>query len=117
MNTRLTILLSMSIVLLFAMLLFIVFSDNGLADLYQLKNERDRLIGENGNLTEENLKLYRSIKRLKSDPAYIESIARKELGMIRKDEIIIKPGTRDKKKSGGEHGDPAGPATAGKGER
>jgi cell division protein FtsB len=41
--------------------------------------------------------LYRSIERLKSDPAYIESIARKELGMIRKEEIIIKPGNRDKK--------------------
>jgi len=97
MNTRLTILLSMSILLLFAMLLFIVFSDNGLADLYQLKNERDRLIGENRRLTTENLKLYRSIERLKSDPAYIESIARKELGMIRKEEIIIKPRTRDTK--------------------
>ncbi len=97
MNTRLTILLSMGIVLLFAMLLFIVFSDNGLADLYLLKNERDRLISENRRLTAENLKLYRSIERLKNDPAYIESIARKELGMIRKDEIIIKPRTREKR--------------------
>lgn len=93
MNTRLTILLSMGIVLLFAMLLFIVFSDNGLADLYQLKSERDRLISENMRLTTENLKLYRTIERLKDDPAYIESVARKELGMIRKEEIIIKQPT------------------------
>ena len=99
MNTRLTIIVSMGIVLLFAMLLFIVFSDNGLADLYLLKNERDRLIAENRRLTAENLKLYRSIERLKSDPAYIESIARKELGMIRKEEIIIKPRNQDKKGS------------------
>ena len=99
MNTRLTIIVSMGIVLLFAMLLFIVFSDNGLADLYLLKNERDRLFAENRRLTAENLKLYRSIERLKSDPAYIESIARKELGMIRKEEIIIKPRNQDKKGS------------------
>jgi cell division protein FtsB len=99
MNTRLTIIVSMGIVLLFAMLLFIVFSDNGLADLYLLKNERDRLIAENRRLTAENLHLYRSIERLKSDPAYIESIARKELGMIRKEEIIIKPRNQDKKGS------------------
>lgn len=100
MNTRLTILLSMGIILLFAMLLFIVFSDNGLADLYLLKNERDRLIGENRHLTAENLKLYRAIERLKSDPAYIESIARKELGMIRKEEIIIKARSKHKKDAG-----------------
>ena len=99
MNTRLTIIVSTGIVLLFAMLLFIVFSDNGLADLYLLKNERDRLIAENRRLTTENLKLYRSIERLKSDPAYIESIARKELGMIRKEEIIIKPRSQDTKRA------------------
>jgi len=91
MNTRLTIMLSIGIVFLFGMLLFIVFSDNGLADLYLMKTERDRLLGENRRLTAENLKLYRTIERLKNDPAYIESIARKELGMIRKEEIIIKP--------------------------
>ena len=97
MNTRLTIIVSMGIVLLFAMLIFIVFSDNGLADLYLLKSERDRLMVENRRLTAENLKLYRSIERLKSDPAYIESVARKELGMIRKEEIIIKPRNQDSK--------------------
>jgi cell division protein FtsB len=99
MNTRVTILVSMGIVLLFAMLLFIVFSDNGLADLYVLKNERDRLLTENNRLTAENLKLYRSIERLKNDPAYIESIARRELGMIRKEEIIITPRTKQKNKA------------------
>ncbi|MBW2177339.1 MAG: septum formation initiator family protein, partial [Deltaproteobacteria bacterium] len=36
--------------------------------------------------------LYRTIKRLRNDPQYIESVARKELGMIKEDEVILKPG-------------------------
>jgi len=31
------------------------------------------------------------IDRLKHDPAYIEDVARKEFGMIGKDEILVKP--------------------------
>jgi cell division protein FtsB len=68
-----------------------MFSDSGLADYFKLKSDRDRLLQENERLKQENLSLYRTIERLKNDPAYIESIARKELGMIKKDEVILKP--------------------------
>ena len=61
-----------------------MFSDSGLADLFKLKSEKDRLLQENARLKRENLTMYRTIERLKNDPEYIESIARKELGMIRK---------------------------------
>lgn len=91
MNTKLTVFFSLAILVLFAMLLFIVFSDRGLADLYHLKSERDRLLIENERLTRANLELARTIERLNNDPAYIESVARKELGMIRKEEIILTP--------------------------
>jgi cell division protein FtsB len=91
MSDRQKILLSMAILALFCLLLFIMFSDNGLSDLFRLKSERDRLVQENRRLKRENLTLYRTIDRLKNDPEYIESIARKELGMIRKGEVILKP--------------------------
>jgi len=81
----------MTILARFCLLLFIMFSDNGLSDLFRLKSERDRLVQENLRLKRENLTLYRTIDRLKNDPEYIESIARKELGMIRKGEVILKP--------------------------
>ena len=81
----------MVILALFSLLLFIMFSDSGLADLFKKKSEMDRLLQENARLKQENLILYRTIERLKNDPEYIESIARKELGMIRKDEVILKP--------------------------
>ena len=91
MSDRQKILLSIVIALLFSLLVFIMFSDSGLADLFKLKSERDRLLQENARLKRENLTMYRMIERLKNDPEYIESIARKELGMIKKGEVILKP--------------------------
>ncbi|MBW1865271.1 MAG: septum formation initiator family protein, partial [Deltaproteobacteria bacterium] len=81
MSDRQKILLSIVILVLFSLLLFIMFSDNGLADLFKLKSDENRLLQENTRLKRENLIMYRTIERLKNDPEYIESIARKELGM------------------------------------
>jgi len=91
MTQKLNILLSVSVLLLLALLFFIIISEHGLADLRSLKKERDQLVGENQKLTRENQAISIEIDRLKHDPGYIESIARRELGMIGKDEIILKP--------------------------
>ena len=71
------------------MLLFIVIGENGLADLNMLKREKESLLKENTELTRENLSLCREIERLKYDSKYIENVARRDLGMIGKDEIIF----------------------------
>ena len=63
----------------------------GLPIFLNLESEKDRLLQENARLKRENLTMYRTIERLKNDPEYIESIARKELGMIKKGEVILKP--------------------------
>ena len=91
MDNKQKILISFCILTLFSMLLFILFSDKGLSDLFKLKSERDRLMNQNVQLKKENDTLYRTIERLRNDPDYIESVARKELGMIKKDEVILKP--------------------------
>lgn len=85
------ILLSISILLLLALFFFIIVSEHGLADLRFLKKERDRLVEESKNLTRENQAISVEIDRLRHDPAFIESVARQELGMIGEDEIILKP--------------------------
>ena len=72
------------------MLLFIIVGNNGLIDLYRLKTKKDHLVSKNGELTKKNLSLYREIERMKNDPKYVENVARKELGVIGKDEVIIK---------------------------
>ena len=71
------------------MLLFIVFNEYGLADLRLLKQERDQLLQKNAQLEKENLSMYRQIDRLKNDLKFIESVARQELGMVGKDEIVF----------------------------
>lgn len=85
------IMLSLAILILFSMLLLIVFAENGLVDLNSLKKERDRLVEKNESLARNNLVLYNEIERLKNDDKYIENIARQELGMIGKNEVILKP--------------------------
>ena len=98
MTRKLKILLSIAALLLIALFFFIIVNEHGLADLRFLKKERDRFVEESKRLTRENLTISIEIDRLKHDPAYIESIARQELGMIGKDEIILKPQSQTEQK-------------------
>jgi cell division protein FtsB len=85
------VLFSLALCLALSLLFFIIFSTRGLADLNQMKKERDRIRVQNQQITQENLTLGVEIDRLHNDPAYIESIARKDLGMIGQNEIVVKP--------------------------
>jgi cell division protein FtsB len=67
----------------------IIVGDNGISDLQLMKNERHVIIGNHDELKRKNLQLYHEIERLKKDPANIEAIARQELGLIGKKEIVI----------------------------
>ena len=86
-----SILISIAILLLAALFFFIIVSEHGLTDLIFLKQERRKLVEKSQRLTQQNLSIGVEIDRLKHDPAYIENIARKELGMIGEDEVILKP--------------------------
>src|SRR5210317_2243686 len=88
------ILISIAILLLAALFFFIIVSEHGLADLIFLRQERKKLVEKSERLTRENLSMGIEIDRLKHDPEYIENIARKELGMIGVDEVILKPQSR-----------------------
>ena len=98
MTRKLNILLSLAVLLLLSLFFFITVSEHGLADLRFIKKERDRLVEESQRLTRKNLTTGIEIDRLKHDPGYIESIARQELGMIGKDEIILKPQSQSRQK-------------------
>ena len=82
--------LVLGIIVLFSLLMFTLFGENGLADLFRLKTQKDILLKKNDELIRENLSLYREIERLKNDPEYVENVARNELGVIGKDEVVIK---------------------------
>jgi len=71
------------------LLMWIVFGDNGWVELSRLKEKKRLAVEQNEILAEENVGLYRIIERLKDDPVYIESVARNELGMVGKDDVVV----------------------------
>ena len=91
MTKKQRILISFVAFLLVSLFFFIIFSEHGLMDLNLLKNEKNSLVQRNEQIARENLSLSVEIERLEKDPKYIENVARQELGMIGKDEMILKP--------------------------
>lgn len=69
-------------------LFFTVFGDKGLLRIHELKQDKTRIDARLGTAREENEKLKREIHALKSDRRYLESIARKDLGLVRSNEVI-----------------------------
>ncbi len=77
---------------LIAMLLFFgVFGGRSLVQIYHLKEERERIRTSNARLREENRKLAEQIGRMKHNKKEeVERIAREELGLVKKGELIYK---------------------------
>jgi cell division protein FtsB len=69
-------------------LFFTVFGDKGLLRIYELKQDKGKIDSSLMEVKGENEKLKHEIVALKSDRRYIESIARKDLGLVRNDEVI-----------------------------
>jgi cell division protein FtsB len=88
MTTKRKIVVTTGIVVLFSFLFVIGLGDRGAVDFYQLHLRKVRLDRSNLELQKKNRVLYRSIQRLKHDPEFIENIARSELGMVGKDEVV-----------------------------
>jgi cell division protein FtsB len=87
------ILLSTIIVLLLTILWMAIFGEKGLTDFNHLKKELAIIVEENEKLAHENKLFLQEIDRLKNDLDYIESVARKELGFVLKDEVIFQTKT------------------------
>ena len=59
--------------------------------IYHLKEEREKIKIATGRLSEENQKLAQQIERMKKNKKEeVERIAREELGLVKKGEIIYK---------------------------
>lgn len=71
-------------------LFMIITGRNGLLDLNRKRARLKSLMEKNQRLEQKNVELYRVINRMKNDPSYIEDLARRELKMIGKDEVIYK---------------------------
>jgi cell division protein FtsB len=69
-------------------LFFTVFGDKGLLRIYELKQDKNKIEARLLDSRTDNDKLKREIVALKSDRRYLESIARKDFGLVRSNEII-----------------------------
>jgi len=69
-------------------LFFTVFGDKGLLRIFELKQDKSKIEERLTDSRADNEKLKREIVALKSDRRYLESIARKDFGLVRGNEVI-----------------------------
>jgi cell division protein FtsB len=71
--------------------LLIFFGDKGLSELKTMEAEKRRIVGKNDALVRKNLSLHQTVVRLKNDLKFIEDVARRDLGLVKENEWILKP--------------------------
>jgi cell division protein FtsB len=69
-------------------LFFTVFGDKGLLRIFELRQDKARIEKRLIEIRSENENLKREVVALQSDRRYIERIARKDLGLVRSNEVI-----------------------------
>jgi cell division protein FtsB len=70
-------------------LLWVVFSSRtGIVRFFQVNREKEAVQTANKDLEQKNKQLQDEVDRLEKDPATIEEVARKQFGLIKKNEII-----------------------------
>lgn len=68
----------------------VTFSNRGLIDNFRIKERLIALKNANCDLARENGELKRTISLLKDDLSYIEMVARNELGMVKKGDVVFR---------------------------
>lgn len=68
----------------------ITFGDRGLIDNYRMNEKLVSLQKVNHGITLENIALKKNITLLRDDPSYIEKMARNELGMVKKGDLVYR---------------------------
>jgi len=75
---------------LFLMTLLITFGNRGIVDNYLMGKKLSQMKADNDGLATQNKELKKKVLLLRSDPAYIESIARNELGMVKQGDVVYR---------------------------
>lgn len=82
--------LTAGIIFAFLLVLFVVFSLKGMVEVYKLRLERQTLNKEISVIKKSNKKMGKRIYELRYNKQYIANLAREELNMIKKGEIVFK---------------------------
>lgn len=78
------------IVFVFLMSMLITFGKRGIVDNYAMKERLMALKKVNNDIALENRELSKKAALLKSDLQYIEMVARNEIGMVRKGDLVYR---------------------------
>jgi cell division protein FtsB len=65
-----------------------IFGPYGALKYYGVANELNEILTQNEQLRETNTALRQEINKLKKDPVYLEEVARRQFGLIKKNEVI-----------------------------
>ena len=87
-RTRNKLLVAAGVVLALYFLSSFVLGEMGLVKYYRMKSQYNALAMEIAKLKLDNVRLRKTVSSLKSDPAYLERIARDKLGLARPGEIV-----------------------------
>jgi cell division protein FtsB len=70
--------------------MIIVFGNRGLRDNYFMRERLMALKKSNQSLLHENKALYETTQLLRDDMPYIEQVARNDLGMVKKGDLVYR---------------------------
>ncbi|MBN1832120.1 MAG: septum formation initiator family protein [Deltaproteobacteria bacterium] len=79
-----------ALLLLGLIITWLGFGKRGFLHLYKMEKNRQACIERIRKVEKENQALIEEIQRLNTDTAYLESVARKELGLVKDGEILFK---------------------------
>ena len=87
-KAKVTAALFMMVALILSLVSMVLYSDKGLFDYLSLQKEKQGLVATRDQWQEKNRVLYQEIKRLRSDLDYIEKAARRDLGLVKENELV-----------------------------
>ena len=73
------------------------FGERGFIHLYRMDRERQTYLEKINKLEHENRELLDEIQRLRSDREYVENLGRRELGLVKEDEMMYRFETKTDK--------------------
>ncbi len=80
--------IKLSVILFFVLVVaWLAFGERGLIHLYKMEGQRQQYRERINELERENYELLREIESLRTDEAYIESVARQELNLLKDNEV------------------------------
>ncbi len=82
--------LLLGLVIVLLVVSWLAFGDRGFVYLYKMDKERKAYLEKIQELELANRELEEEIDRLRNDREYIEATARKELGLVKKNEVIYR---------------------------